>query len=581
MKNVLLAILAYISLCLAGLFFGTTDKLYNHFIFIIIGIGLFFLYKTSFEKVTRRRLIVAIPFAFVLSCLFVIGRVFDIAKTIAALKLIHIVYIIVLTVLLTALFIILMDFIDNYKQDLTKQKNIKKLFRNSKINYILLAILFIICMLPTFLAFYPGVFTTDAYVQIRYVLDGAISAHHPILHTIILYFFYYLGQFFSNVNFGIALYTLTQIISLAIAFSYTIYVMKKNKINDYFIIFTIIILALSPLNGIIGSFITKDVYFSALFLIIVSTLMDRLWNKNEKQKLYKNILLCLAMILFCLFRNQGVYVLAFFLLFQIIGNRKDKELIILSMIAIVLSVFFSFCLEMITNAKKGSIGEMLSLPLQQIASVVVTDEYLLNDTQRELIYNIVPKEDFEGYIPYVSDPIKAHVNEEYFKSHLLDFIKLWINLGIENPKNYIDAFLYLTYGYWYIDINMPHWNAYLPYDDSGNKLAKELGIYYDSKLPIYEESAKYNLMLARFQRYPIISTFTSTAVGFVSLIILFMLIVYKKTYKYILVLSIIIGLWGTVMLGPVIGIRYAYPLIIASPLIISIIFKIGSEEKNR
>lgn len=544
-------------------------------------IGLFFLYKKAEEKASKKRLLYTIPFSLFLSILFVVGRVFDISKTITAFKSTHIIYIALLTIFLSAVFIILIDFIDNYKyKKIIKNEQIRKYFKNSKINYLLLMLLFIVCLLPTFLAFYPGVFTTDAYVQVRYVLDGAMSAHHPILHTLILYFFYNFGRVISNVNLGIALYTVSQIIALALAFTYTVYIMKKNKINEYFILFTVIIFALSPLNGIIASFITKDVYFSALFLIIVASLLDRLWNENEKDKIWKNIFLGLAMILFCLFRNQGIYVLMFFLLFQIIGNRKDKKLIMLTMLAIIVSILLNTFLGAITNATKGSIGEMLSLPLQQIARVVVTNEELLNDSQKELIYNIVPKEDFEGYIPYVSDPIKAHVNEEYFKNHLLDFIKMWIELGIENPKEYIDAFMYLTYGYWYIDINMPHWNAYLPYDDSGNKLAKELGIYYDSKLPIYEESSKFNLMLARFQRYPIISTFTSTAVGFVSLIILIMVILYKKQYKYFNVFSMIIGLWGTVMLGPVIGIRYAYPLIIVVPLIISIIFKIGSEEEK-
>ena len=57
----------------------------------------------------------------------------------------------------------------------------------------------------------------------------------------------------------------------------------------------------------------------------------------------------------------------------------------------------------------------------------------------------------ELYTEYISDNMKELVrahNPEYLTSHKLDYLKLWIELGLEYPDIYLDAYVAQTRGYY-------------------------------------------------------------------------------------------------------------------------------------
>ena len=61
--------------------------------------------------------------------------------------------------------------------------------------------------------------------------NGAFTAHHPLIHTLLLNGFYYFGNLLNNSNLGIALLAFLQMSLLALTFTYTIYIIYKYYLN--------------------------------------------------------------------------------------------------------------------------------------------------------------------------------------------------------------------------------------------------------------------------------------------------------------------------------------------------------------
>ena len=73
----------------------------------------------------------------------------------------------------------------------------------------------LICWLPLFLAYYPGMFNFDSTGEITQINSGNYSANFPLIHTLLLGAFYRLGGLMGSYNTGIALYTIAQCAAVA------------------------------------------------------------------------------------------------------------------------------------------------------------------------------------------------------------------------------------------------------------------------------------------------------------------------------------------------------------------------------
>ena len=111
-----------------------------------------------------------------------------------------------------------------------KDKTIKLL--DSKWSFLTYAGLLLIAWIPYFLRYYPGLLTSDSCAQMAQAIGNApLSNHHPILHTGIISLFVNLGRsIFGNINTGVALYTVFQMIAMASMFSFILVYMKKKNV---------------------------------------------------------------------------------------------------------------------------------------------------------------------------------------------------------------------------------------------------------------------------------------------------------------------------------------------------------------
>ena len=62
---------------------------------------------------------------------------------------------------------------------------------------------------------FPGSFAYDVPYQLRQVVTGAYSTHHPLLHTLLLGGLLQLGRALGNIDIGAAIYTAVQMGLLA------------------------------------------------------------------------------------------------------------------------------------------------------------------------------------------------------------------------------------------------------------------------------------------------------------------------------------------------------------------------------
>lgn len=53
---------------------------------------------------------------------------------------------------------------------------------------------------------FPGSFAYDVPYQLRQVVTGQYSTHHPLLHTLLLGGLLQLGRYLGDINIGAALY---------------------------------------------------------------------------------------------------------------------------------------------------------------------------------------------------------------------------------------------------------------------------------------------------------------------------------------------------------------------------------------
>ena len=428
------------------------------------------------------------------------------------------------------------------------------------------AIIFL-CWFPIFLAFYPGIFSYDTPAQMWQVISHEYNTHHPLLHTLYMGGVVLFGASIKSYNFGIALYSLTQMLILSAIFSCICCYMRKWQIPRTVQIISVIFFSLHPVNSLYSISATKDVLFAGLIALIFAQLVDILVAPDSCcNKFFQKLFYIFNVLMLCLFRNNGIYVILFLLPFIFLLQKKQrKTLLQTTLVGIVLYFLCNSALTASLHATKGSVAEMLSVPIQQFA-LTYNRENLSPEDKEELTYYI-SEDTLSLYNGFISDPVKDGFNEEAFSERTKNFFYLWVKLGLQYPTDYIDAFLVLTLGNWYPDMNYPNIHPYM--ETEVKDMWGQLPMYRDSKLPWLEKIYTVFRTEVPHQNLPVISLLFSPGILIWIVILAISYFTYIRHKRFILPLCICIGLWGTNMLGPVALIRYVYPIFCCIPLIAS------------
>lgn len=465
---------------------------------------------------------------------------------------------------------IIYTYILSYKK--SNEKSIK-IFTHNKRSFLLIWVLIFLFYIPYFLRFYPANITADSMGQILQGLGlTRITNHHPVLHTGIISIAMHIGKGVGNYNIGAAIYSIVQMIIMSGIFSYTIYYMSKRNINIIIRVLTFIFYAIYPVHALYTMTMWKDILFGGVMLLFTINLCELVTNSENYFKSKKNIMLLIFnMILVFLFRNNGIYVIILLLPFVIILLRKYyKKLLVAFSVVILLYITIHGPVFKLLNIQKGSTREALSIPLQQFARVTRDHKETLTEEEKNSIYQFLPVDNLdELYYEKISDRVKDNFDDETFTNNKLEFIKLWIRLGIKYPRTYVESFLCNSYGYWYPEAL--HWVVSKEVYQSDAAIEKELQLKQN---PIIKSSLLDKMAEGTISRkIPVVCMIYS--VGFVFWIFLIMLgyNVYKKEYKKCLIYLPILFLWLTCLASPVFcEFRYIYSLFTCIPILIGINF---------
>lgn len=465
---------------------------------------------------------------------------------------------------------IIYTYILSYKK--SNEKTIK-IFTHNKRSFFLIWILIFLFYIPYFLKFFPANITNDSLNQIIQCLGLVkITNHHPVFHTGIISIAMHIGKIVGNYNIGAAIYSIAQMVIMSGIFSYTIYYMSKRNINIIIRLLTLAFYAIYPVHALYSMTMWKDILFGGVMLLFTINLCEIVTNSESYFKSKKNIiLLILNMIFVFLFRNNGIYIIILLLPFAIILLRKYyKKILVIFSIVILLYMTIHGPVFKVLNIQKGSTREALSIPLQQFARVTRDHKKTLTEEEKNSIYQFLPVDNLdELYYEKISDRVKNNFADEAFANNKLEFIKLWIGLGIKYPRTYVESFLCNSYGYWYPEAI--HWVVSKEIAEPRNEAEESLQL---EKKTIIQASIIDNVIDNITNRnIPILCM--SYSIGFVFWVFLTMLgyNIYKKEYKKCLIYLPILFLWLTCLASPVFcEFRYIYSLFTCIPILIGVNF---------
>lgn len=433
-----------------------------------------------------------------------------------------------------------------------------------------------LCWVPVFLAYYPAVMSYDFNVQSIQVTLEAYHTHHPLIHTGLLWIFFQIGKLIGSYQFAMALFALFQMLIMSCIFAYSITFVWRFTKKRWCVALALVFFGLLPVHSVLSVSITKDVLFSGFFLLFILLMCER----EQKHTLWLDICFILVGILMIMFRNNAIYAFIPFAVFYIIINRREwLKTLLLCLLITFLGKASLLGLQYGMNAGTGSIAEMCSVPMQQFARVGSIHQDTLSEDDYNTINWYVHQEYWRRYNPPIADTVKITVSAdgiENWEENLPKTIADWLKIGLHYPNEYLDAFLCLTSGYWYL------------YDTSyadvlGADLEGRMGILYTfnasassafegiethSLFPWLEARMEEVVSANAFFDWPVLSLLFKPSLYCLFLLFAGLVFWYRKEWKNELYVLFPLLYLATLLLGPVALMRYAYPFVILAPFLL-------------
>lgn len=524
----------------------------NQVVWVIVYISIFFLIKKAFSIREKRLGITSLILSILFALFQIVGASITFYLTMDVLFSYFFITMIKLTgliILYYSCMIVLFSKLSGLRE--TERINELNFFTSNKKSLFIVAGILLLCWVPYLLKEFPGVTEYDSIYQIEQGLGiKELTGWHPVIHTFLIKICIGIGNgLFHSINSGVAIYSIFQMIFMAMIFSFIIWYMAKKKVTFGIRLATFVYFAFCPTFPIMSFTMIKDTIFSGMMALLVIVFIELITNTENVFKSKKNIIFSVIVIMITtLFRNNALYMLILTIPFIVIykkGYRIKISALLIGSVVVVLGI--NWCISHVFHVPQtnyvGMSGEieMYSVPLQQITRVWIDNKDTISVEDKNQIVKFFKKDNFyEVYKPFISDPIKMSVNYEYFSENKTEFFKLWIQLLFKYPKSYVDSFLCLTSGYFDPEENrVSLWTGTYPND---------LGIEANSICDLWIVNFAEKLIYA--QNIPIIGLFFST--GFVLWIILALLAfnIYQKKYEFSLVFLPVLLYLFTVFFGP-------------------------------
>lgn len=485
------------------------------------------------------------------------------------------------------LFRYLLSYIFNYFDKLSLRDILKnnKFFEFFNKHIFLFSLSFIIiCWLPYIIAFYPAILSPDPSFQImqffgiwtKYneysvMIDPSviITNHHPVLHTLILGGCVNIGKLLNNINFGLFLCSLIQIIFLSTTFAYSIKYLRELKISIKYCFIILLIYALVPMFPFYSMSLVKDVIFSCFVMWFIIYLHRILKGFKVNYILYSLIIIGTI-----LFRHNGYHILIFTFVLMFFMFRKKWKFVLISLLSIILVYnCYNKVILPAFHVTPGSVREILSVPFQQMARTYKEHKNGFDEDDLSVIDNILDISDLDTrYDESISDPVKNKFNKYTTDDELMEYFGVWLKYLFKYPVTYIDATVNNVYGYFYpLKTN---WYIYHKYDT--RIVDKGFDYHYNSLSDMRKVLSDFGVS---YPKIPIIGLISNIGFNVWGLFVLLTYSLYKKKYNALTLLLPSFGLLLICILSPVnCYFRYALPFIFAIPFMFGLFIDLVKDD---
>lgn len=444
--------------------------------------------------------------------------------------------------------------------------------------------------LPAWLAYYPGICSYDITIQMGQIVSGEYIDHHPLAHTLLVRWFLHIGGLLGDVNTGMGLYTLFQLLFLAGTMAFGIAVLYRASTGRGFLWVLQLYGMFFPFHWYMSISATKDTIFTCFVLLLLIALYQTLMSgRNNLAPGRWDLLYAISLIGVILFRNNGRYaflvVLGVLLLCLLFARQRKKlygRLFLWGLAGFLLGSLALTGLSRATGATQGDKREMLSMPIQQLARTMLyhggvgelpEDDGTMEETDRALINDFLLDEAYRAYRPEIADPVKTHTLTAVVRYRTGEFLKTYFHLLVQYPGDYINAALAVDAGYLY-PYDVSHASTNFNGRDRGlgyvqtRWVENELnpwGIYKASKWESLHEWLEEFADSNAYLKLPLLKYLFMPGWYLWFYLLFAGFLWWKKRYWLLLPLAFVLGYYMTLLLGPTVQLRYLYPVMIALP----------------
>ena len=442
--------------------------------------------------------------------------------------------------------------------------------------------LIFLAYVPQFLVFYPGSFMYDTQRQTFQIAGNAYDTFHPLLHTLMIRFCLSFSGLLGSFEKCAALYSLLQMLLLSLCFALVCASMarvcSRNAGRR-----TLAFFMLYPTHAAMASNCIKDVLFSGFFALFVTLCVERMACGHLPRR--RAALHVLAGALACLLRNNMIYamlvwaaLLALVCLVQR-GRARDAQtrfaaagLFMATALSMALGTGVNAGLAAVTDAAHGSVAEMLSVPIQQLARAVWVSPESFDEGDMALMDALFPKQEYLLYEPTLSDPVKNGMDTAFFSEHVGEAAALWARIGLRCPGVYVDAFLNLALPSLY---PYSEYRVAQPYIEVGLQNHVLTGPFAqpDMSSPVRFEGLRTwldeHIWRTGADDVPAARLLFNTGAVFWLCGLCVLAAAFAGEWRRLLVLALPVLLYMTYLLGPVMQGRYLYPFVCILPVLLA------------
>lgn len=417
-----------------------------------------------------------------------------------------------------------------------------------------------LCWLPCFLAFYPGVFSYDVGGQVMQGVKIPYRTDNPLFHTLLVNGLYRIGRRLGDVNIGVAAYSVCQMSAMAAALAFSASTLRRAGCRTSVCLAGLALAALLPMHAVLSVSTTKDPLFAAFALFLITFLFRGVrWPETRKKSLYWLGAASSAALL-CLARNNGWCVLGIALLLGLLFCFSACKRAMCAVLAgLMLFGGISAGLQAALHPQHWKTSEVMSVPVQQMARVVTLHPEWAEDAEVQALFIGEIK-----YNPSLSDPVKFIFRKEG-NTPISRAIRLWTRMLVRYPTEYVDAFAYLTRGWW--DVRDTS-HSVIYGDDDGymhTNVLPDYGVERRSLWPALEKLYIQTVTDNGYQRVPVYRLLFAPALWVWLLVLLTLLAFYLREREVALLCFVPLGVALTMLLGPCCLVRYVYPVMLCVP----------------